>query len=1102
MAWIWTAVATTAIGFICQFLGLRACHSSVAVVQLVVTLAMSFVRAGLRTQRLRPEDNFLANNPEFIPGHELDYLALTLSISRGPNSGPKELSTYGTPVHPVWMVTNHPPSASSSIDGAVDPSCKNAASESSIDQIGNGHVLQSLQIISDNVQMLCGFTIQSSQSSGKELADTAEEKVQDWIFNKHCIGPRTDDRGERDINAAIKAVLYRSRLAHLTGLEQTRSDLSSLWGAQFVPVRKVSDVLALAIEDTMQILFASDEREPVVLRPSWEQAFRILWSLQYSYLDSSSVSVPEPDEAFQMSLSRGIDETGMPQGRWKANRSEIEAVLGLWTLGLKALHEKQGVQSTDTDHFSFCRILSAHHREQNISDDLREFSIWRPKNSKTKIEKRRLKITTADLVKIEASEPGSNTQTYHHLQNAIWWKEGEEYWATRGWLPRDATNTQQFLGWCNATRGLSSSDGLNVLGIACEGSLMQNCAQEIYSKFLAAMTHAVDNFGPSTDASCGTELRAYNINLTRIQDVLKNRGLCDEEAAFACTVPIIIQKSKLRLPHSTWSAAGSLAKTDLARKENLADFTGFVSWRLRRSFEQLSIEPEAQTEGWMRAMNGFRLSLLETCETYHNMLHENWANTGYKGTLELLEEYYAREIIRKTPLIWDDGGIVPEGLRDSRHQFNLADVIRCYGECALAYLDAKPSPDTEEQLFQSQLQKYCPKKKIAISITQAIQDGDLSSTLYLLHRKDITEPFKTQSLLSASRIGWIMVVKTLIDLGAAINQVDSEERSALSYVSELGDINVATTLIENGAILKEPFDFDKRPLPTHYAAKQGHAEIMRLIIKKWSGFSSIDRVDNKGMTPLSWAITSESSSIVQLLLEHRVCDPNHYHTEKAALHWAIRERKPEMVNVLLRDEHVRPNHADGNNIDRPPLVYALQQREEVIFYKLLESSRVEADTPDRNGRTALWWAAALGLSDYVKGLLQSGKVRFPDRTNKFSETPLSMAVKLGHIEVVKELSKSNPNAGVRLIWILSAVMGGFITIKEQNLRRLTTNKDQLRLIKESLDRAKDQHSSEDNKIWLETNIDNKIDTVLDLSTVHWLESNSNESHKVHFSPLF
>ncbi|OAL52193.1 hypothetical protein IQ07DRAFT_609934 [Pyrenochaeta sp. DS3sAY3a] len=56
---LWIAVISTIVGFVSQFVGLRAMHSSVIMAQLASTLIMAILRAALRTQRMDPTRNRL-----------------------------------------------------------------------------------------------------------------------------------------------------------------------------------------------------------------------------------------------------------------------------------------------------------------------------------------------------------------------------------------------------------------------------------------------------------------------------------------------------------------------------------------------------------------------------------------------------------------------------------------------------------------------------------------------------------------------------------------------------------------------------------------------------------------------------------------------------------------------------------------------------------------------------------------------------------------------------------------------------------------------------------------------------------------------------------
>ncbi|OJJ86788.1 uncharacterized protein ASPGLDRAFT_33671 [Aspergillus glaucus CBS 516.65] len=76
-----THYITSMAGFLLQFIGSRASHSSIAVVQLGVTLVMSGIRASLRSRRLHKHDNLMGFDPDRYEGYELDWLASTMAIN-------------------------------------------------------------------------------------------------------------------------------------------------------------------------------------------------------------------------------------------------------------------------------------------------------------------------------------------------------------------------------------------------------------------------------------------------------------------------------------------------------------------------------------------------------------------------------------------------------------------------------------------------------------------------------------------------------------------------------------------------------------------------------------------------------------------------------------------------------------------------------------------------------------------------------------------------------------------------------------------------------------------------------------------------------------
>lgn len=169
----------------------------------------------------------------------------------------------------------------------------------------------------------------------------------------------------------------------------------------------------------------------------------------------------------------------------------------------------------------------------------------------------------------------------------------------------------------------------------------------------------------------------------------------------------------------------------------------------------------------------------------------------------------------------------------------------------------------------------------------------------------------------------------------------------------------------------------------------------------------MDNEDEDNMTPLSWAIQSRSVPTVRALLlsDRNPVNPNSSGTKKPALHFAIELGSEQMVEALLAINTVNPNYSHPG-IDSPPLVCAVRLQNERIFDKLLQSKRVDADRTDGQGRSALWWAAALDLHSYAEKLLDSSTCNFPNKADERGDTPLSIAVQRGNSLAARKLMKT------------------------------------------------------------------------------------------------
>lgn len=86
---LWIAVVSATLGFVVQFVGLRAMHSSITLAQLGSTLIMAIIRASLRTQRMIEKTDILLKDStyesirKYAQGYELEILAMHLENIKG-----------------------------------------------------------------------------------------------------------------------------------------------------------------------------------------------------------------------------------------------------------------------------------------------------------------------------------------------------------------------------------------------------------------------------------------------------------------------------------------------------------------------------------------------------------------------------------------------------------------------------------------------------------------------------------------------------------------------------------------------------------------------------------------------------------------------------------------------------------------------------------------------------------------------------------------------------------------------------------------------------------------------------------------------------------
>jgi ankyrin repeat protein len=256
------------------------------------------------------------------------------------------------------------------------------------------------------------------------------------------------------------------------------------------------------------------------------------------------------------------------------------------------------------------------------------------------------------------------------------------------------------------------------------------------------------------------------------------------------------------------------------------------------------------------------------------------------------------------------------------------------------------------------------------------------------------------TLMAASYFGIDVVVKRILKTDySQLNRTDrTYYRSALSWAAGNGHDGVVKRLIRGlsigplslrivlrqGAKINE-LDSDNRT-PLTYAIWNGHISVVRRLVEAGAW---VDIPDVLGGTPTSYAFTSGYSEIGNLVLRRDFfSNAEHYQGEKLLLS-ASKYGHIHVVKVLLEARTTNLNLKDREGWT--PLMWAINYRHNGIV-KLLLEHKADVNTRDKTGMTPLHFATRYGQFEIAKLILQTGcaDVNLPDLAGW---TPLHQAAR-------------------------------------------------------------------------------------------------------------
>ena len=188
---------------------------------------------------------------------------------------------------------------------------------------------------------------------------------------------------------------------------------------------------------------------------------------------------------------------------------------------------------------------------------------------------------------------------------------------------------------------------------------------------------------------------------------------------------------------------------------------------------------------------------------------------------------------------------------------------------------------------------------------KAIKVDDVRTLQQLLNRgfdANTLDPQGQHGLLVAIKEPSPKVVKILVDAPKIdLNTLNVLGESPLMLASLKGELELATQMVQKGA------DVNKTGwTPLHYAASNGHAPLIRLLLEN---HAYIDAESPNGTTPLMMASMYGSPEAVKLLIEEGADPLLKNQQGLTALDFANRGKRPDAIQLLSKA--VRSKQATG-----------------------------------------------------------------------------------------------------------------------------------------------------------------------------------------------
>ncbi len=896
---VWVAVAVTMIGFILQFVGLRGLHSVVALFQLGATLVMAGVRAGLRTQRIGEDKNNIKIDLDTVEGHELDWQAFQIESYKG-----------------TWEVTH---------THSILPERSRHSSESLKHSADSSRDSSEEQGLEENGAIFCKYwedDPNNRKSRDHKDADAADAAVK-WMSSLQCEKTDIKPLNWKKPNLAARIMYYRARLARLTDVDAP--SLPQRWQTD---IRRRATSLGQAIEHAAKVVFSGD----VELKKQWRNASAIFWRVD--------CKLSHPDDRVK-ELQPIYLLVRRKYGMWFIDRSELEAVLGLWCWSLT----KSPLCNAD----NFSKVYAFATTADQVERAKLELAMWVSRELSSLVVDNLAPDCVAistDISSITSEKPQTRAPLSIPLAAA-----------------RHSIDSSLDLHEGNSS--------ISALFIPTKNSLLDMCAQDLFTSFIERVAAVIstlsdvnsmrqrDSYTPLAEDR-QQDFRLANRHIDRIATGFVEAGLGSREDALMSIIPSLRENFILPPPDKVFDTVLSLAK-DRKRSERFTEAETLLRWVYYNVTETGPYTCEMIAK--------------ELGELYRRAMrspNDGSRHFGYNGVLSML--------------------------RFPEKSESMAKINDCYGWVAIQMALQKNDVKICKDLEDAKVKRSLVEGFETMSLPEVVRSNEIYPVgLLIVERwKDDLQKsvldHQESLLILATKSGCTELVEDLLEKGVDPNRKDVLNRTPIFYAAEAGHYSITQSLLKAGATVVTR---DKNgQMPLLLAAKQGHDIVVKLLVEHNVG---PDSKDNELRTPVSLAAEHGHEAVIKLLIE-KGADLNYADNKsRTPLSWAAKEGH-ETVSKLLIENGAYVDYHDVGNLN--PLILAAINGHEAVVRLLIENG---ADMEFEDGRhgTPLLRAAQHGHENVVRILLE--KNANVNATDYEDQTALGWATAYEHEAVINLL---------------------------------------------------------------------------------------------------